>query len=459
MINNNQNKYLSFVKKQFSEFVIVLVVISMFTNIFTINQASAYFSDEATIEGSTFTAGTLEISSSNIDTFSSNLLYPTDSISTSIDISNTGSLESQYIVKTAPIGSDNSACSYISMTASNGSYTYTGLINNFTSDTIQTTDSTWNYNFTVSPTAPSNIGGATCYFSWNYTAWQNNLPNASSGFTSTIEKSGAIKIGKGVVLNEILYNPKSTDQSPSNKEFIELYNNSNIAIDITGWKVSEMSGSTEQKYTITTSGGSNTAAPYNGSTIISPNGWITLILSDTSALNNTGDTVRLYDATNNKLDEYTYTGNKPQGFSDARIPNGIGAWVDPIPTPGESNDQEKLIIPEINTPEIKAEDIKENIDTSATKPEPLTAEEDTNKETISEDTTTDDNEAVPEEAIPPITKQIENEVIAEEEVIAKESEEVDPEEEAPSEKITKEELTSEEPEVAPANEDESTINE
>jgi predicted ribosomally synthesized peptide with SipW-like signal peptide len=355
MTKKNKNKYFSFVRKQFSKFAVVLVVVSMLFGTLGINQTSAYFTSSATVSGSTFTAGTLAISLDNTNTFSSGLLYPTDSISQSMNISNTGSLDSQYIAKTTPIEADNSACDYIKMIASNGEYTYTGLIKDFTSSAIPTTNATWNYNFTVSSSAPSSVWGKTCYFNWNYTAWQSNLSDSSSGFTNILEKSGAIKVGKAVVLNEILYNPKSTDPAPANKEFIELYNNSNLAIDIAGMQVSEISGSAEKKYTITTTSGSLTAVPNSGSTIISPKGWMTLILSDPTALNNTGDTVRLYDAINNKLDEYTYVGGKPVGNSEARMPDGVGAWVDPIPTPGESNELAPLVEPEvedITTPEV-----------------------------------------------------------------------------------------------------------
>jgi hypothetical protein len=38
------------------------------------------------------------------------------------------------------------------------------------------------------------------------------------------------------------------------------------------------------------------------------------------------------------LDQHSYTGAEaPEGKSIARIPDGIGAWVDPIPTPGAQN--------------------------------------------------------------------------------------------------------------------------
>jgi hypothetical protein len=280
------------------------------------------------------------------------------------------------------------------MTATSPTSSYSGLIKDFISPAIPTSSATWNYNFTISPTAPSSVFGKTCYFVWSYTSWQNNLSDASSGFTSVLEKSGAIKVGKAVVLNEILYNPKSTDPAPANKEFIELYNNSNVAIDVAGWQVSEISGSTEQKYTITTStSGSYRAVPYSGSMIISAKGWMTLVLSDTTALNNTGDTVRLYDASNNKLDEHTYDGGKPAGFSEARMPDGVGAWVDPIPTPGSSNELPPLVEPivDILIPEVEANTISD-------------------AQVTTDDTTTSAEDSVVEQKVAP-TENIEDAIL------------------------------------------------
>lgn len=353
MTTKNKNKYFSFVQKQFSKFAVVLVVASMLFGTLGINQTSAYFSDEATISGNTFTAGTLSIDLNNTENYSSPLMYPTDTTSTSMDISNTGSLDSQYIVKITLSGSDTSVCDYVNMTATSTSPTgtYTGPIGGFVSTATPTASATWNYNFTISPTAPASVWGKTCFFKWTYTTWQTNLPNASTGFTSIEEKLGSIRIGKAVVLNEVLADPNTTSLAPANKEFIELYNNSNASFDLAGWQVSEISGTTEQKYTITlATTGSYRAVPYKGSTIIPAYKWITLLLSDGTALNDTGDTVRLYDFSGSvNLDEFSYPmagqNIKPEGYSYARIPDGVGAWVDPIPTPGEANELADEIVP------------------------------------------------------------------------------------------------------------------
>lgn len=144
-----------------------------------------------------------------------------------------------------------------------------------------------------------------------------------------------------VVLNEIYANPNSVDSAPDNREWIELYNNSGTSVDVLGWKISEMSGTSETFYTIvsTCSGSlSGKIAPYGGaSTVINSNNQLLLQFCPTSqVLNNDGDTVRLYDNSNTFLDGHAYP-NTIVGKSHQRIPNGVGLWVDPEPTPGEPN--------------------------------------------------------------------------------------------------------------------------
>jgi hypothetical protein len=330
-------------KKEISKIVAILIIIALnYAGLSAVGKTMASFSDTETSAGNIFIAGTLDISLDNADTYSSGLMYPGDATTTAISLSNIGSLNSQYTASTTISGSDTMACDYVTMTATTPTFSYTGLIQDFLSPATTTLATTWNFNFTVASDAPTSIWGKTCSFKWTYTAWQDNLPNSSSGFTAIKEKLGAIRIGKAVVLNEILADPNISASAPSNKEFIELYNNSNNSIDVAGWNVSEISGSTEQKYTITTEiGVSKSAVPYGGSTIISAKSWIVLLLSDGTALNNGADTVRLYGPGGIvEIDTFEYTSPKPKGYSFARMPDGVGAWVDPIPTPGEPNEMD-----------------------------------------------------------------------------------------------------------------------
>ncbi|MCL5435667.1 MAG: lamin tail domain-containing protein [Patescibacteria group bacterium] len=144
-----------------------------------------------------------------------------------------------------------------------------------------------------------------------------------------------------VILNEIYAHPNSADAAPNNREWIELYNNATGSIDVIGWKISEMSGSSEAFYSVVAacpSSPSGKIAPYGGaSTVIASGGLLVLQFCPSSAvLNDSGDAVRLYDASNMFLDGHAYPSTAVRK-SHTRVPDGIGMWVDPEPTPGQPN--------------------------------------------------------------------------------------------------------------------------
>lgn len=181
---------------------------------------------------------------------------------------------------------------------------------------------------------------------------------------------------QNIVLNEFLPNPDSSanglnfgddaDDMP-NGEWVELYNNGDVPIDVAGWRIEDASGGGGNTHAVVSDTNTNT-----GDTIVAPHGWLVVYMNKPT-LNNTGDTLRLFTNTNSEVDSYTYddpsdfcekdptpgntNGNDPSGIgtpgngpnadcpqnqvapnkSYARIPDGVGAFVDPIPTPGSEN--------------------------------------------------------------------------------------------------------------------------
>lgn len=143
----------------------------------------------------------------------------------------------------------------------------------------------------------------------------------------------------GLVINEIYPVPPPSSQSPSSpfdREWIELYNGANGAIDVDGLHI-KVDDTIYEVETIC-SGATNRMQPYGGSpTVLDPLELIVLEFCDNSAnskLPDTGATVELMD-NELALDEHTYA-DTPQGKSHQRIPDG-GIWVDPEPTPGKAN--------------------------------------------------------------------------------------------------------------------------
>ncbi len=180
-----------------------------------------------------------------------------------------------------------------------------------------------------------------------------------------------------IVLNEFLPNPDGIaygfdfGNDASNMpqgEWIELFNNGDQAVDVLGWYMTDASGGVGNTHAVITAGNTQPAT-----TIIPPGGWLVVYLNKPS-LNNTTDEIYLYTSTSSGsvlIDQVAYdqsafcfleptptdensttspsgtpgNGNSadcnqalvPPNKSYARIPDGTGAWVDPIPTPGTPN--------------------------------------------------------------------------------------------------------------------------
>lgn len=165
-----------------------------------------------------------------------------------------------------------------------------------------------------------------------------------------------------IVLNEILPNPEGSDsQDGLAGEWVELYNLGSSEADLAGWYIKDAAGNTK---------GISLANTHTGDTLIGANGsgseWL-VVFMNAAVLNNTGDMVSLYDSADILKDSHTFgdsdtdedddsntseggdndtpTGSETagnEGKSIARIPDGTGAWIDPVPTPGGPNQLEEV---------------------------------------------------------------------------------------------------------------------
>lgn len=139
-------------------------------------------------------------------------------------------------------------------------------------------------------------------------------------------------------------------------EWAELYNNGTGQKNLADWLIDNTYATSTIKIS-----SENTLA---SSTIIGAYGsgaeWL-VVLFNGARLNNNGDTIFLYDNSGHLIDFYSYVAsidndpdsdpaNTPvetntldgnlagqEGKSFARIPDGTGPWIDPIPTPGGPN--------------------------------------------------------------------------------------------------------------------------
>ena len=323
------------IQNSIKKIISLLLIIGLnWTGILAIGQTLASFNDTETSAGNVLAAGILDfrLTNQSADGFVG-MENDGEVFHTSVAIPESGSMSMQYFVYST---STSQACSEFRVRVKqNEEEIFDGFLTDFTSATT-TNFGTWKFEFDL-PVGASVTQGDLCQAKITFSAWREEVQRFEESGFSDIEEISLNLRAKTIVLNEVLANPDPNAPYPANREFIELKNNGNSQIDVAGWKISEMtSGGEERKYTITTTGGSYTAVPYGGSTVIPAGGWLVLLLSNSTALNNDGDTIRLYDSSDNKLDEYSYSTAK-YGLSDARYPDGIGAWVDPIPTPGAPN--------------------------------------------------------------------------------------------------------------------------
>ena len=147
---------------------------------------------------------------------------------------------------------------------------------------------------------------------------------------------------------------------PLDGVWVELWNNSNLAIDVTGYVLREGGGS---YLPIILSNSDNDGDLSDGGEIIVPaGGWLRVYRNGDSdfSLNTGGDTVMLYtDYLGNKgqlVDSYDYKEVSAVDKVWARIPDGTGTWADPeenkeIEVEVKSTGENKIILSILNIPE------------------------------------------------------------------------------------------------------------
>jgi len=333
------------------------------------NNAEAFFSPDKSSTDNVFEVGTLSFSLNQTD-----ILLDIDSTSTStasFEIEDTGDISSIYEIVAEKVSCADNFYNGIFLNIDKGGIIYENTLSGVNATT--TTDGLIDFGISAASNLLANNGDE-CEIEIHVRAWQSNFTEFDIGRFSqeeiiNLKITATENIGGSVVLNEVLPNPEGSDsQGGLQGEWVELYNLSSSPVDLTDWYIKDEAGNTVY---ITAS------STLNGRTTIGVPGsgleWVVVFMSG-AILNNTGDTVYFYDNNDVLFDSYSFgssvndadsdSNNTPQGNnenpsgsetsaqegkSDARIPDGIGDWIDPVPTPGSPN-----IIDEI-TEEIEIE--------------------------------------------------------------------------------------------------------
>ncbi|MEK7116710.1 MAG: lamin tail domain-containing protein [Patescibacteria group bacterium] len=327
-----------------------LLIIGILT--FNVYSTNAYFNDIENSIGNNFSAGILDINISGRNI--SGIVNSGNATTTTITLSksNPANLNYQYFASSTILDTDQTACDYIAISASSSPQIISSPLKNFISFASAPIGPVqWDFTFTATDSIPSADLGKICNFKISYIAWQTNLPNSLQGFSDVAEIDGSIQIGTAptvpivpdVVLNEFLPNPIGNDSADApDGEWVELYNNSSTnSFDLSSWYIRDASATGKVDILL-----NNTYdfSIHASSTIIAPKGWLVVYMNK-EFLNNSGtETITLFNSSGVQQDFYSYASSGvPINKSFARIPDGTGAWVDPIPTPGGPNKAEEIL--------------------------------------------------------------------------------------------------------------------
>ena len=159
-----------------------------------------------------------------------------------------------------------------------------------------------------------------------------------------------------IVINEFLPNPAGADDARKpGGEWVELYNRGESPVDVNGWVLYDNNDNHEL---LITAGNTNWAT-----TTIQGGAYLVVYRDadgDFAMNNNNGDSVRLYNgyisAGADLIDSHIYDVDAPVNKSFARIPDGSENWVDPIPTPGEPNQIDELLVESATTTPLIADE-------------------------------------------------------------------------------------------------------
>lgn len=294
-------------------------------------------------------------------------LFPGDTVSKDILIENEGSLGFDYTARAQKNSGDDGFCETLELKAAlEGIPQYSGKLFDFISPSLTYATSTdeWSFEVRFPDDAEDNLEEKLCGFAFVFEGSQEGWSFGEGFFDSESDENTLASGTWGIVLNEFLPNPdpdgfefgfdfgQDNDNMPQG-EWVEIYNLHNHTHDLSNWYTRDSSASDVNKILIT---------PLNtnlATTVIPANGWLVVYMNK-AILNNTQDTVRLFDENDRLIDSHVYDGNEfcdleptpgdenadnpsgecagvPKNKSYARIPDGTGGWVDPIPTPGAIN--------------------------------------------------------------------------------------------------------------------------
>lgn len=143
----------------------------------------------------------------------------------------------------------------------------------------------------------------------------------------------------GLVINEIMYDLDGTD---TGREWIEVYNDSDTAVDLSTFKFFE----SNTNHGLTLSEGDVNIGAHGYAVIVSDSvkfkiDWPSFsgtIFDSSFSLSNDGEALAIKDESLNVVNEYTYTSTTGAAGDGNSLQKISGFWIGATPTPGKANE-------------------------------------------------------------------------------------------------------------------------
>ena len=445
--------------KSFSKIIALFLILTLnWFSLSVIGSTKASFSDKETSSLNSLKMSSLDFSLETPGDFSLNFTA-SEPAQRVVNIVNEGDMAFWYKVEATQKA--GSLCSQVQVEAKrNGQIEYGGSLDDFQVDNLyfsSTSSDSWLFEFSFNGSVQE-FKNTPCQFNLNFEARQNELNNSGFSDQESTFTHLMLRDEIQVVLNEFLPNPTGQGEcslTGLEGEWVELYNNGSQAVDLNGWYIQDAGPNVVH---ITPS------STLSGLTTIQPHSWLVVFMNG-CVLNNSGDTVGLYNPSYQQIDSYVYAGPVPEGKSFARYPDGIGPWYDPVPTPGQPNILDQNLFFEApqeaedgnKQNEEKIEDPEEEVQEESAEEEPQETEESTEEETqeVEENESTEEELQEPEESTEEESEEGIQEEDTEETLEENDSNQELPENSSDENNQENEEVESNDPEEELENEEEA----
>lgn len=225
---------------------LLLIIGLNWTGLSAITSTVAYFNDTEDSQSNAIITATLDFHLESASDFSPEVT-PTQTTSRTINLVNDGSLGFRYQVRAEQFSGDLDLCNALELIANlNGDgEEYNGDLTAFSYDPGEFTDpESWQFTASLPSDAPS-LENKTCSFKFIFEAIQLG---ECVGFNDVEEIDNNISTGSWTIkeelkINKVFYNVDSKHGTEPANEWIELYNNTDEAIDIRNWTIEDNNSS------------------------------------------------------------------------------------------------------------------------------------------------------------------------------------------------------------------------